>query len=61
MIKKCVLLASPCLLKLVASVYMHDRLLARLLPSYGVHYISSLSTAFPPEAGETYQRGDRIF
>ncbi|KAH9973693.1 hypothetical protein BGW80DRAFT_1305864 [Lactifluus volemus] len=32
-----------------AQVYMHDRLLARLLPAYGIDYISSLSTAIPPE------------
>ncbi|KAI0292549.1 hypothetical protein BC826DRAFT_969517 [Russula brevipes] len=31
-----------------AQVYMHDRLLAQLLPTYGVHYLSSLSTVAPP-------------
>ncbi|KAF8496436.1 hypothetical protein F5888DRAFT_1703843, partial [Russula emetica] len=43
-----------------AQVYMHDRLLARLLPTYGVFYISSLSTiAPPPEVGQTYHQGER--
>lgn len=47
---------------LVASVYMHDRLLARLLPTYGIFYISSLTTiAPPPEVGQTYNKGDRRF
>jgi hypothetical protein len=42
-------------------VYMHDRLLSRLLPTYGVFYISSLSTVVPPEVGQTHQQGDRFF
>lgn len=47
---------------LAVSVYMHDRLLARLLPKYGVFYISSLSTiAPPPEVGQTYHQGERLF
>ena len=47
---------------LVASVYMHDRLLARLLPAYGVLYISSLSTiAPPPEVGQIYDQGRSLF
>ena len=46
----------------VASVYMHDRLLARLLPTYGIFYISSLSTmASLPEVGLTYHQGDHPF
>ncbi|KAH9996666.1 hypothetical protein BJV74DRAFT_827424 [Russula compacta] len=36
-----------------AQVYMHDRLLARLLPAYGVIYLSSLSTLVPSEVGQT--------
>lgn len=44
---------------LVASVYMHDRLLARLLPIYGIFYISSLSTIAPlPDVGQTYHQGE---
>ncbi len=37
---------------------MHERLLAELLPKYGILYISSLSTAIPPEVGRTYKQGD---
>ena len=41
---------------------MHDRLLARLLPAYGVIYISSLTTIAPlPEVGQTYHQGERLF
>jgi len=41
---------------------MHDRLLARLLPTYGVFYVSSLSTiAPPPEVEQTYHQGERPF
>ena len=36
---------------------MHDRLLARLLPAYGVIYLSSLSS----EVGQTDRQGDRRF
>jgi hypothetical protein len=39
---------------------MHDRLLARLLPTYGVLYISSLSTVVPLEVVQKYQQGDRF-
>ena len=47
---------------LVASVYMHDRLLARLLPAYGIFYISSLSAITPrPEVGQTYGQGLKSF
>ena len=47
---------------LVASVYMHDRLLARLLPAYGVFYISSLTTIAPPsEVGQTSHQGEGLF
>ncbi|KAH8996302.1 hypothetical protein EDB92DRAFT_1793970 [Lactarius akahatsu] len=41
-----------------AQVYMHERLLAKLLPKYGILYISSLSTVIPPEVGQTYKQGD---
>jgi hypothetical protein len=38
-----------------------DRLLARLLPTYGVLYISSLFTVAQPEEGQAYKQGDHIF
>ncbi|KAH9048473.1 hypothetical protein EDB84DRAFT_1262398 [Lactarius hengduanensis] len=41
-----------------AQVYMHERLLATLLPKYGILYVSSLSTVIPPEVGQTYKQGD---
>lgn len=37
---------------------MHERLLAQLLPMYGILFISSLSTVIPPEVGRTYNQGD---
>jgi hypothetical protein len=46
--------------RLIPSVYMHDRLLARLLPAYGIDYISSLSTAIPPEVEQKDAQGDRL-
>ena len=40
---------------------MHHRLLARLLPTYGLFYISSLSTIAPqPEVGQTNNQGERL-
>jgi hypothetical protein len=39
-------------------VYMHDRLLAQLLPTYGVRYLSSLSTVAPPVLAEIHRQGD---
>ena len=48
----------PVRAKFVASVYMHDRLLARLLPTYGIVYISSLSTVIPPEVEKRDRQGD---
>ena len=44
--------------ELVTPVYMHERLLAKLLPKYGILYISSLSMVIPAEAGRTYKQGD---
>ncbi|KAH9006600.1 hypothetical protein EDB86DRAFT_3070587 [Lactarius hatsudake] len=41
-----------------AQVYMHERLLAKLLPKYGILYVSSLSTIVPPEVGQTYKQGE---
>jgi hypothetical protein len=47
--------------KFVTSVYMHDRLLAGLLPTYGIVYISSLSTVIPPEVKQRDWQGDCLF
>jgi hypothetical protein len=44
--------------ELVTPVYMHERLLAELLPKYGIPYISSLSMVIPAEVGRTYKQGD---
>ncbi|KAI9441208.1 hypothetical protein H4582DRAFT_1810468 [Lactarius indigo] len=41
-----------------AQVYMHERLLAELLPKYGIVYVSSLSTVIPSGVGRTYKQGD---
>jgi len=37
-------------------VYMHERLLAKLLPKYGILYLSSLSMVSPAEVGRTYKQ-----
>ncbi|KAI9462619.1 hypothetical protein F5148DRAFT_1286396 [Russula earlei] len=46
-----------------AQVYMHDRLLARLLPTYDVLYLSSLSTgtAVPSYAAKDWSCIQRVF
>ncbi|KAI9465684.1 hypothetical protein BJY52DRAFT_478241 [Lactarius psammicola] len=41
-----------------AQVYMHEQLLAELLPKYGIIYISSLSTVIPLEVGRTYKQAE---